>query len=220
MFSVETVSFLPKCQRDGRDLPCEREACHIGLHSLGQQSFVKVLQWSGTMTGAHGRTFEDLLHLVVVILVQATDLLRLFGTLQLAIHITMLSAYALRVGKDGVKLHGPVGEERPGIWRFHGTLGQFADVLALKLTEPLVADPSAPSVAQGTPIPVVNETCIEGVFDLALPMSLDARETPLAFWQRTLKEQLGLTLEPGEEPVEFFVVVHVERASSSPSPKG
>jgi uncharacterized protein (TIGR03435 family) len=129
-------------------------------------------------------------------------------------------AYALRVGKDGAKLHGPVGEERPGIWRFHGTLGQFADVLALKLTEPLVADPSAPSVAQGTPIPVVNQTGIEGVFDLALPMSLDARETPLAFWQRTMKEQLGLTLEPGEEPIEFFVVVHVERASPSLSPKG
>ena len=35
-------------------------------------------------------------------------------------------AYPLRVGKDGAKLHGPVGEERPGIWRFHGTLGQFA----------------------------------------------------------------------------------------------
>ena len=92
MFSVETISFLPECQRDGRDLACERETCHIGLHSLGQQSFVKVLQWSGATTGAHGRTLEDLLHLVVVILVQATDLLRLFGTLQLAIHITMLRA--------------------------------------------------------------------------------------------------------------------------------
>ena len=83
MFSVETFSFLPECQRDGRDLACERETCHIGLHSLGQQSFVKVLQWSGATTGAHGRTLEDLLHLVVVILVQAPDQLRLFGTLQL-----------------------------------------------------------------------------------------------------------------------------------------
>jgi uncharacterized protein (TIGR03435 family) len=123
-------------------------------------------------------------------------------------------AYAIRVGSDGAKLHGPAGEERPGIWRFHGTLDQFADVLALKLTEPLVADPSAPSVAQGTPIPVVNKTGIEGVFDLAVPMSLNAHESPFAFWQRTLKEQFGLALEPGEEPVEFFVIVHAERPSS------
>src|SRR5260370_7318460 len=92
MFSVETFSFLPKCQGDGRDLPCEREACHIRLHSLGQQSFVKVLQWSRATTGAHGRTLEDLLHLVIVILVQTTDLLWLFGTFQLSIHITMLRA--------------------------------------------------------------------------------------------------------------------------------
>ncbi len=92
MFSVETFSSLPECERDGRDLPCEREACHIRLHSPGQQSFVKILQWSRATTGAHGRAFEDLLHLVVVILVQAADLLRLFGTLQLTIHITMLCA--------------------------------------------------------------------------------------------------------------------------------
>src|ERR1700740_3666540 len=44
------------------------------------------------MTGAHGRTLEDLLHLVVMILIQTADLLWLFGTLQLAIHITMLRA--------------------------------------------------------------------------------------------------------------------------------
>lgn len=119
--------------------------------------------------------------------------------------------YALLVGKGGAKLHGPVGEDRPGVWRFHGDLNQFADVLALKLTIPLVADPAAPSVAQGTPVPVVNKTGIEGVFDLALPMSLDTREAPLTFWQRTLQEQLGLRLEPGQEPVEFFLIEHAER---------
>ena len=63
MFSVETFSFFPKCQRNGRDLTCEREASHIWLHSLGQQSCVKVLQWSRATTGAQGRTLEDPLHL-------------------------------------------------------------------------------------------------------------------------------------------------------------
>jgi len=43
-FCVEMFSFFPKCQRDGRDLTCEREASHIRLHPLGQQSCVKVLQ--------------------------------------------------------------------------------------------------------------------------------------------------------------------------------
>src|SRR5580700_11998105 len=92
MFCVETFSCFPKCQRNGRDLACEREASHIRLHPLSQQSCVKVLQWSRATTGAHGRTFEDPLHLVVVILVQTSDLLWLFGTLQLSVHITMLCA--------------------------------------------------------------------------------------------------------------------------------
>jgi uncharacterized protein (TIGR03435 family) len=122
--------------------------------------------------------------------------------------------YTLLVGKGGAKLHGPVGEDMPGVWRFHGDLNQFADVLALKLTIPLVADPAVPSVAQGTPVPVVNKTGIEGVFDLALPMSLDARKDPFTFWQRTLQEQLGLRLEPGREPVEFFLIEHAERVPS------
>jgi uncharacterized protein (TIGR03435 family) len=82
------------------------------------------------------------------------------------------------------------------------------------LTIPLVADPAVPSVAQGTPVPVVNKTGIEGVFDLALPMSLDARKDPFTFWQRTLQEQLGLRLEPGREPVEFFLIEHAERVPS------
>src|SRR5260370_27515569 len=90
MFGVETFSFLPKCQRNGRDLACEREASHLRLHSLGQQSCVKVLQWSRVTTGAHGCTFEDLLHLVVVILIQTADLLGLFGTVQVSVHLTIL----------------------------------------------------------------------------------------------------------------------------------
>ena len=116
MFSVETFSFLPECQRDGRDLPREREACHIRLHPLGQQSLVEVLQWSRATTGAHGRTFEDLLHLVIVILVQTTDLLWLFGTLQLAIDITMLRAVVRLHRQATVGPQLPFAAERWGVW--------------------------------------------------------------------------------------------------------
>ena len=46
-----------------------------------------------------GRTFEDLFHLVVVILIQTADLLWLFGTLQLSVHIAMLRA-VVRLGQE------------------------------------------------------------------------------------------------------------------------
>src|SRR5271170_4320243 len=117
MFCVETFSFLPKCQRDGRDLACEREASHLRLHPLGQQSCVKVLQWSRATTGAQGRTFEDLLHLVVVILIQTTDLLWLFGTLQLSVYITMLCAVVRLYPQATVGPQLPLAAE--SVWRLH-----------------------------------------------------------------------------------------------------
>src|SRR5215470_19171428 len=91
MFCVETSSLLPKCQSNGRDLACERQTSHLRLHPLGQQTRVEIAERSPT-TGTRGRTFEDLLHLMVMILIQTTNLLRLLGTLQSSLHITMLCA--------------------------------------------------------------------------------------------------------------------------------
>ena len=117
-------------------------------------------------------------------------------------------------GKMGAKLHGPAGEDGgQGYGRF---------------TEPLTScrrscsqsyEKSAVVVLIGSRLRRAHEfqsekTRIEGVFDLALPMSLDAREVLFVYWQRISKEQLGLRLEPGEERVEFFVIAHAERLSS------
>jgi uncharacterized protein (TIGR03435 family) len=125
--------------------------------------------------------------------------------------------YALLADKGGTILPArlPAGvssaADRPGIWKFHGDLFHFADVLAVQLTIPIVTDPKTPAIARGTPVPVVDKTGIDGIFDFALPMSLDADTDPFTFWQRTLREQLGLKLESRKEPVEFFVIEHAER---------
>src|SRR5207302_2026649 len=63
-----------------------------GFIPLGKQTSVEVVQRSSTTTGARGCTFEDLLHLVVVILIETTNLRWFFGTLQLSVYITMLRA--------------------------------------------------------------------------------------------------------------------------------
>src|SRR6516164_1626141 len=92
MFCVETCSFLPKCQCDSRDLAGQRQTSHLRLHPLGQQIGVEVVERSCTTTGVGGRTLENLLHLMVVILIQPTNLRWLFGALQPSVHITMLRA--------------------------------------------------------------------------------------------------------------------------------
>ena len=52
MFGVETSSFFPNEQRDGRNLARQGEASHLRLHPFGEQCLVKILQRSGTTAGA------------------------------------------------------------------------------------------------------------------------------------------------------------------------
>jgi len=48
------------------------------------------LEGSGPKSGAQGRTLEDFLDRVIVILIEAAELLRLFRTLQLSVNVTIL----------------------------------------------------------------------------------------------------------------------------------
>jgi hypothetical protein len=50
------------------------DASQLRLHSLGQQAFIKIQEWSRTTSGAQGRAFEDLLHRVIVILIETANL--------------------------------------------------------------------------------------------------------------------------------------------------
>src|SRR6202795_3950890 len=84
LFCVETFSSLPKCQSNGRDLARQRQTSHLRLHPLGQQCRVEIVERSRTTAGPGGRTLEDLFHLMVVVPIQTTELLRFLGTLQLS----------------------------------------------------------------------------------------------------------------------------------------
>jgi uncharacterized protein (TIGR03435 family) len=123
--------------------------------------------------------------------------------------------YALLSAQNGPKLRGPFEQDAPGLWKFHGDLSQFADVLALKLTMPMQEDPTVPVVARGSPVPVINKTGIEGIVDFAVKIRPDGETDTFTFWQRTLKDQLGLRLESQKDAVEFFVIDHAERAPSA-----
>src|ERR1700719_2549464 len=84
--------FLPKCQRNGSDLARQCHASQLRLHPSGQQTRITILEWSRTKSGAQGRTFEDLLHRMVVILIESANLLWFLRPLQLSVHVTVLRA--------------------------------------------------------------------------------------------------------------------------------
>ena len=114
--------------------------------------------------------------------------------------------YALLVAKNGPRLH-----DGSGNWRFHGEMSQFAAQLAMQLTIPLLDDPKTPSHARGAPIPVVNKTGIEGIYDIRLDIKPDASSDAFTVWQRALQEQLGLKLESQKAPIEFLIIDHAEK---------
>ena len=55
---VEVFSLLPQCQRNGRNLACQREAHHGGLDAFGERALVKLLERSGLYTGPGSRAFK------------------------------------------------------------------------------------------------------------------------------------------------------------------
>jgi uncharacterized protein (TIGR03435 family) len=125
--------------------------------------------------------------------------------------------YALVVAKGGPHLRTTPASAPPNshAWRFHGDLATFASYLSLQLTIPLLDDPTTPSHATGAHVPVLDQTGIAGVFDIALQILPDSGSDPFTVWQRALEEQLGLHLESRRAPVEILVVEHADKLPSA-----
>ena len=121
--------------------------------------------------------------------------------------------YALVVGKDGPRLNGAKDVAGSRAWRFHGRLSEFANILAVQLTIPMSSnqDPAIPSRATGAPVPVVDKTGIDGVYDIRLDINTDRGGDAFTVWQRALQDQLGLKLESQKAAIQVLVIDHVER---------
>ena len=74
MFGVERFSFLPDLQRDGGDLARQRQPGHFRSYALGQQSGVKLTEYSLAKGSHRGGTLEQAFQFVVMVPVQTADL--------------------------------------------------------------------------------------------------------------------------------------------------
>ena len=92
LFRVEMCSFLPQDESDRRNLSRQGESSHCWLHAFREQALVEVVERSLSAAGHTRRTLEDFFHLMIVILIEPTQLLWLFRTLQLSSHVMVLSA--------------------------------------------------------------------------------------------------------------------------------
>ena len=109
--SVEMGSFLPKCQSNGRDFACQGQTCHLWLHPLGQQTRVEIVERSLPTAGHGRRILEDGLHIMIMILIEPTNLLWFLGTLQLSAHVTVLRTVARIDRETTISPQLPLGAE-------------------------------------------------------------------------------------------------------------
>jgi uncharacterized protein (TIGR03435 family) len=120
-----------------------------------------------------------------------------------------MRVYQLAIDKSGLKIRpASEGEAAPAGagFHFHGSMREFADLLALRLSMPPPIDPSVPVRASGPPVPVLDKTGLPGIFDFSLKIQPELGTDMFTQWQRVLQEQLGLRLENRRDKVEVLVV--------------
>jgi uncharacterized protein (TIGR03435 family) len=123
--------------------------------------------------------------------------------------------HALVIDKNGPRIHPAKDGERSvaaaGQRSFHGDLHQLANLLSVQLSIPPIADPGRPSIASGSPVPVLDKTGLQGIYDFSFDFRVEADSDMFQLWQRILQDQLGLKLENQKARAEFLVVDRAER---------
>lgn len=128
-----------------------------------------------------------------------------------------MRAYELSVGPGGPRIHPAQPEDAtpagPG-FHFHGEMRQFADLLAVQFSIPAAENPNVPVKAGGPPIPVLDKTGLEGIYDFTVDVRPELGTDAFTGWKRALHDQLGLIVENRKADV---AVVVVDDASKTPT---
>jgi hypothetical protein len=116
MFGVETDSSLPDDQSDRCNLSRQGETSHRWSHPFGKQCLVKIAERSSRGAGPHGRTLEDILQIMIVVVIQPTKLLGFLRTLQLSFDNAVLCAVVGFQPQPAVGPQLPLGAEPVEDW--------------------------------------------------------------------------------------------------------
>lgn len=125
--------------------------------------------------------------------------------------LRQMRVYQLTTAKDGPKIQ-PINADEPAAsgagLHFHGDMRRFADLLGVQFSIPATGNPNVPSRAAGPPVPVMDKTGLEGIYDFTVDIHPELGNDAFAAWQRVLEEQLGLHVENGKAEVEVIVIDH------------
>lgn len=130
-----------------------------------------------------------------------------------------MRVYELTVGKSGPRIR-PVetGAQESAAgqgFHFHGTMRQFADLLAVQFSIPAANDPGVPMRAGGNLIPVLDKTGLEGTYDFSVDQRPEPGTDAFTAWKRTLEDQLGLHIESKRTGVPVIVVDNADKVPAA-----
>lgn len=120
-----------------------------------------------------------------------------------------MRVYELSAGEHGLKIQ-PVQADTAAAggagFHFHGDMRQLADLLAVQFSIPAPESPGAPAKAGGPPVPVLDKTGLEGIYDFTVNLRPELGTDMFAQWKRALEDQLGLKIESRKAEVPVVIV--------------
>jgi len=120
-----------------------------------------------------------------------------------------MRVYELTIGQGGPRIH-PITPEsaatRGSGFRFRGDMRHFADLLAVQFSIPAADSPNVPVRAGGSPIPVLDKTGLQGIYDFSVDLRPELGTDAFTAWKRALEDQLGLRIESRKDDVAVVVV--------------
>ena len=125
-----------------------------------------------------------------------------------------MRTYELMIGPGGPRIHpvqeGAAPTPNSGL-HFRGAMRQFADLLAVQFSIPAAESPSEPARAGGTPIPVLDKTGLQGIYEFSVDVGPELGTDSFTAWKRALENQLGLKIESRKGDVAVVVVDDAEK---------
>jgi uncharacterized protein (TIGR03435 family) len=120
-----------------------------------------------------------------------------------------MRVYELTVAPGGPRIRPVVPGETIAVregFHFSGDMRQFADLLAVQFSIPAATSPSEPTRAGGTPIPVLDKTGLEGIYEFSVDLKPELGTDGFTAWKRALEDQLGLKIDSGKADVPVVLI--------------
>jgi len=125
-----------------------------------------------------------------------------------------MRVYELMIGQGGPRIH-PIASANAvpggsGV-HFRGDMRQFANLLAVQFSIPAADSPNVPARAGGSPIPVLDKTGLQGIYEFSVDLRPELGTDAFTAWNRALEDQLGLRIESRKANVAVVVVDDVAK---------